>query len=303
MDNGIDINPVFVIGTGRCGLTPLMHLISYHKAFAWPSQYNDRYPSKYHYSYLSRILDIPVFNNSIKFKGRFPTHSEAYNFWDNLYKGFRRPFRDLEKDDVSIDIKHRFNKAVKSILRYHGKEHFIAEYSGWSRIGFMTEVFPSARFIHIVRDGRAVANSLINTPYWNGWEGIYKWRWGIPDSESLKVLEKYNFSFLALAAIQWKMVVNNIEQKSQFLATNKIITIRYEDLVKSPIQTANRCIDFIGVNSKCPKFIKHISTVKIIDANNKNYRIPAWKNSLTKSQTDMLNNILSNDLIRLGYQI
>ena len=60
-------------------------------------------------------------------------------------------------------------------MKYQGKREFIAEYSGWSRIAFFNEIFPHCRFIHIVRDGRAVANSLLNVSYWKGWEGIHKW--------------------------------------------------------------------------------------------------------------------------------
>jgi len=37
------------------------------------------------------------------------------------------------------------------------KPVFIHKYTGWSRIAFFKEIFPEARFVHVIRDGRAVA--------------------------------------------------------------------------------------------------------------------------------------------------
>ena len=60
------MRPIFVIGTGRCGLTPLMHLISYHQDLAWLSQYNNQFPNQMFLSYLSRIVEWPIFSSSIQ---------------------------------------------------------------------------------------------------------------------------------------------------------------------------------------------------------------------------------------------
>lgn len=289
------------MGTGRCGLTPLMDLIAYHKAFAWPSQFNSRHPNNYKLSFLSRIVDFSLIHNSrLKYR-KFPKHFEAFPLWNNLFLGFRRPFRDLTADDVMPNVKAKFREAVRLMMRYQGKPRFIAEYSGWSRIGFMAEIFPEAQFIHIVRDGRAVANSIINVDYWRGWEGIHKWRWGMPPPDLLAKLEKYDYSFLAMAAIQWKMIINNIIEQSDRLPPEKILLVRYEDLVEDPFKIARHCIEFCGLEPDCPKFKKHLTTVKIVNANQQKFRIPAWQQNMSQKHIDMLDELLEEELRYFNY--
>ena len=293
--------PVFIIGTARCGLTPLMDLISYHKAFAWPSQFNNRHPQNYAVSFFSRLVHLPLLNSSPLKLRKFPRHAEAFSLWNDLFLGFGRPFRDLRADDVTPYTKSRFRRAVAEIMRYQGKPRFIAEYSGWSRIRFLKAIFPNAQFIHIVRDGRAVAHSLTNVAWWQGWEGVHKWRWGMPPPELLAQLEKYDYSFLAMAAVHWKILINNIVEQSQKLAREDIFLVRYEDLVKEPFKEACRCIEFCGLDADCPQFRRHLSTVRIVDANKKKFRIPAWGENLSQEQILMLNDLLADELMYFNY--
>ena len=300
--NNSNKNPTFIIGTGRSGLTPLMNLIAYHRAFAWPSQYNARWPKIHRVSILSRLLEIPPFSSRLKFASHIiPTHAECYELWNTCFRGFTEPFRDLVADDVTPYAKSRFQHTVENIMKYQGKSRFIAEYSGWSRIEFIKCIFPEAKFIHIVRDGRVVAHSFTNVQWWRGWQGVYNWRWGLPDQDLQEKLKQYEYSFLALAAIHWKMLINNILEKSDLLPEEDLLVVRYEDLVKDPIAGAYRCIEFCGVDKDCPKFKKHLSTVKIVDANKNRFRIPPWKENLNEKQIDMLNDILEKELTLLNY--
>jgi hypothetical protein len=218
-----------------------------------------------------------------------------------LFRGFRRPFRDLYDFDVTNTTKDRFRTTIRNIMKYQGKNHFIAEYSGWSRIGFFNEIFSECKFIHIIRDGRAVANSLNDVFYWLGWEGIHKWRWGILPDDLFQIWERYNYSFLALAAIQWKVLINNIHEQSKNISSNRFLTIRYEDLVNNPVSIANQCVNFMGLDCGLKNFSNHLKKVKIIDANNETFRIPSWKQSLKKEHIDMLNDILREELDKFSY--
>ncbi len=299
---GVD-RPVFVVGTARSGLTPLMDLIAYHKDLAWPSQYNKRFPNRHSISILSRIVDLPLFNSRLKYRKFVPTHDESYPFWNQLFYGWSAPFRDLVADDVTPTIKRKFLHAVSEVIRFSGKKRFIAEYSGWSRIGFLNAIFPDARFIHIVRDGRAVANSYTNVHWWHGWRGVYGWRWGVPPEPYLAKLEEYGYSFLALAAIHWKMLINNILNTSASLGDERVMLVRYEEMVKDPQAMAAACLEFMGLDSDDKRFRKHLSTVKIVDANHKTFRIAPWKDNVTAKQLEMLNDLLGDELRRLEYPV
>jgi hypothetical protein len=300
--NNANNSPIFVIGTGRSGLTPLMDLIAYHRAFAWPSQYNARWPNIHQLSTLSRLVEIAPLSSRLKFASYIiPTHAESYELWNDCFPGFKEPFRDLVVDDVTPYVKSRFQNTVDDILKYQGKTRFIAEYSGWSRIEFMKCIFPKAKFIHIVRDGRGVAHSLTNVQWWKGWLGVYNWRWGVPDQDLLEKLKKYDYSFLALGAIHWKILINNILEKSDLLPEEDLLVVRYEDLVKDPVGETDRCLEFCGVDKNCPKFKKHLATVKIVNANENKFRIPSWKENLNQKQVDMLNDLLEEELTQLNY--
>ena len=108
-------------------------------------------------------------------------------------------------------------------------------------------------------------------------------------------------SFLALAAAQWKILVQNILEKSRLLKKEELLVVRYEDLVKNPYEITSQCLDFLGIDKDCKRFRKHLSTVKIIDANNNKFRIPAWKDNLNKRQIEMLNDLLKSELVQLNY--
>jgi hypothetical protein len=301
VDGPLIDRPVFVVGTGRSGLTPLMDLIAYHPAFGWPSQYNERLPRVRAVSALSRIVDIPPFDSRVKFARGVPKHTEAYPLWARCFPGFAEPFRDLVAEDVTPYAKGLFRETVAEILAYQRKPRFIAEYSGWSRIAFLRAIFPDAKFIHIVRDGRAVAHSYTTVDWWNGWEGVHRWRLGMPGPELLDKLARYEDSFLALAAVYWKILVSNIAEKSRLLPADDFLLVRYEDLVEDPVKEAYRCIEFAGLDDERGRFGKHLRTVKIVDANRHRMRIPPWREAIDPKQRDMFDDLAGDELAEFGY--
>jgi hypothetical protein len=228
--------PAFVIGTGRCGLSPLMDLVAFHRELAWPSQWNARFPAQLWLAGLSRLTGTPPFEGSLKFQlGRVvPRPTETFALWNRVFPGFGRPVRDLGAADVTRHVRSGFRRVVAEILRHAGKRRFIAEYSGWSRVRFLREIFPRAQFIHIVRDGRAVAHSLIHVDYWLGWQGVGQWRWGPLPPEWMEQLARYDHSFLGLAALQWKRLVRYLVERTGELPTGDAHQVRYEDLVAAP---------------------------------------------------------------------
>ena len=111
------------------------------------------------------------------------------------------------------------------------RDRMLIKLTGWSRIGFLNEVFPDAKFIHIVRDGRAVASSYlhINEWQWRGWYGPASWRYGPLSPEDQAAWEASGRSFIALAGIQWRMHTRAIESARARIDPARFLEVRYED--------------------------------------------------------------------------
>jgi omega-hydroxy-beta-dihydromenaquinone-9 sulfotransferase len=294
--------PVFVIGTGRCGTTALMDLIAYHPGFAWPSQYTARWPGKPWAAALSRVVAGPVFPARMRFVRFVPKHAESYEEWNRRFPGFAQPFRDLVADDVTPIVRGRMRAAVFDIIRYQGATRFITKYTGWSRIRFWKAIFPRARFIHIVRDGRAVAYSYTTMPWWDGWGGMHRSRWAMFDEEQRAQLERYGQSFLALAALQWKGLVGNIAETSASLPHRDVLLIRYEDMVREPSVAARRSVEFARLDPDDRRYRRHLAqaVTRIVDPA-KGSGAPPWKRNLTSRQIEMVNELCADELGRFGY--
>jgi tetratricopeptide (TPR) repeat protein len=96
-------------------------------------------------------------------------------------------------------------------------------------LGWLAGLFPKARFVHVLRDGRAVAESLVRQ------------RWVDPDTGEVipycRDLEQ--------AALYWATVVNTV-RKQAAAAPDRVLELRYEDLVADPRASMERVLAFLG---------------------------------------------------------
>ena len=111
----------------------------------------------------------------------------------------------------------------------------------------MGEIFPRARFIHVVRDGRDVAASLLRREWVDPSTG--ETVWCCQDASS--------------AAQYWRHVVGTIREQAEAVA-GRYLEIRYEDLIASPEQTLHRVLAFMG-ESWDPSVLAEIAELESID--------------------------------------
>ena len=283
--------PIFIVGIGRSGSTLFHRLFCKHPQVAWLSVLCEFFPGKpwLNKVYL-KIIDYPlipnVFNPIIK-------PQECYRFWEYYNKGFRRPFRDLVAEDVTVNTKKRITAAL-SAIHTKKRKRLVAKVTGWPRIRYLLELFPDAQFIHVVRDPRAVVYSIINMDWWWGWRGPQNWRWGELDASQKKEWDKYNRSFIALAAMECKIIDQALGVARDYLNSDHFLEITYEDLCAAPQAIFEEVTHFCGLQMS-KKFSKMIGQKSIHSANYK------WKEEFTSAQKIMLNDILQDYLTRYGY--
>lgn len=284
--------PIILFGTGRSGTTIFHQMLSEHPDFTWLSSLCDKYPDKLVLNrLLMTLLDNPLFEKLFrkKIKAR-----ECYGFWEFYSKGFGAPCRDLLATDVSVKMKNNIVKAV-SDLSTEKRNRPLIKITGWPRIGFLSEVFNDAKFIHLIRDGRAVANSLINVGFWRGWGGPEKWRWGPLSEAHQETWDNHNQSFIVLAAIQWQILMDAAEEAKRYLDKSRIMEVKYEELCSNPLEICRHVANFCEIEwNDCIE--SRLKKYNLTNTNNK------YKNELSLQQREDLMRVLDNDLERYGYK-
>ncbi len=195
---------------------------------------------------------------------------EPYHLWaavlpetdaTNLYERVEgRMILDRESADDAVRL--RFRRAIGDAARRAGRRHLIEKTPHNAlRIGFLEALSDGARYVHIVRDGVAVARSIArvagdNTyaiatrPGLNQWwgESDIKWRTLCADArrrgyfpDEIEDLR----TDLQRGAFEWLVTMLEIERHRAGLG-ERLLDVRYDDLRGKPRRTLTRIAEFVG---------------------------------------------------------
>ncbi|HEX9729026.1 MAG TPA: sulfotransferase [Gemmatimonadales bacterium] len=288
---GVD-RPLFVVGTGRCGSTIFNDILTRHPDVCWLSRVSERYPHRPAWSGTAmRVIDLPLMASLARWRV-YP--AEAYEFWERCAPGFAAPCRDLTDKDVTPRTKRRVHAAFAQ-LPAGRRDRLLVKITGWPRMGFLKEVFPDARFVHVYRDGRAVANSWLTMEWFRGWAGPHQWLWGDLTAEQQALWDRHDRSFVALGAIAWIRLMNAFEEARQAVPAADLLEVSYERLCEDPLSVYRDATSFAEL-AWYPKFEAHVRGTRLRNAN------PKWQEYLTPAQQHVLEECLTSTLERWGYR-
>ena len=174
------------------------------------------------------------------------------------------------------------------------RDRLLLKITGWPRIGFLSSIFEDAKFIHVMRDGRAVANSMINVHFWQGWKGPQDWGWGELSPAQEQEWNKRGQSFVVLAAIQWKILMEAMEKAKNAVSSECFLEIRYEDLCSDPIDQVHKVTQFCELPWTVG-FERQLGEYQLKNTND------SFKYDLTAKQLSDLEEVLGDYLRRYGY--
>lgn len=261
--------PVFIFANPRSGTTLLHRLMSYDTDhFVGPLLYETVFPS---IALIRGIHELSELDESLP--GR-PFHKLVGGLnailvgdtWDGIHKlGLDQPEEDepsfvygihtptamllvphVEEissrfwfDELPASVRERFMDAyegtLKRILRAHGgKKRYLNKNVFFTpRIRSMAERFPDARFIYLVRDPCEAMPSFMNM-------FTSAWRFHSPelanDPELLSRLAQVGYDY-------YRRALELIDELPQ----DRLLVVRYEDLVRNPKKTVESVHAWLGV--------------------------------------------------------
>jgi hypothetical protein len=206
------------------------------------------------------------------------------------------PFRDLTALDVTPWLATRLEEFFDSRARAQGRPVFLHKFTGWPRVGLLREVFPDARFVHVIRDGRAVANSWLQMPWYLGYRGPEHWQFGLLPAAYQAEWEAAGRSHALLAGLGWKLLMDAFEAARRDVAPGHWLDVRYEDLVTHPRSGLAEIVTFMGLDwddSFEVGFAAHRFTTA---------RGQAFRRDLDARSLELLDESLDGHLRRYGYE-
>jgi hypothetical protein len=204
----------FVVGEARSGTTLLRVMLDAHPELSIPPEsyfVSGLYPYRSRYE-RSSGFDLPRFAKDLQGLHKFRD-------WDLPAEALRDAFAEPMPGGAypdAIRLLYRTYASVHDKLRYGDKSPGYV-----TRMKLLTRLFPEARFVHIVRDVRSVALSLIEMPQ----------EWGtrtVPEG-----------------AARWRHRVSRGHAEGTALGPDRYLEVRYEDLVADSERELRRLVEFL----------------------------------------------------------
>ncbi|GAA1796797.1 MAG: sulfotransferase [Actinobacteria bacterium] len=286
--------PAFILGTGRCGSTLVHELIARHPATGFVTNLDDLGVRQGNAQQLTLWRRLPA---AVSEKGRARlAPSEGYRVLAReVSPAIVDPVQDPTAADLTPWLEQRLHAFVeKRMSGLDSAEIFLHKFTGWPRASLIAAAFPDARFVHIVRDGRAVANSWLQMDWWKGHLGPAGWHFGPLPPELDAAWAATGRSQPALAAIAWRMLVDRHEECAAELG-DRWLTVRYEDVLADSRTHLERILVHIGL-SWTDAFESGIARYTLSPS-----RKAAYLKDLTPEQVATMESLIGDQLARYDY--
>lgn len=241
----VDQAPIFLVGCVRSGTTLLRLMLDHHPEIAFDSEF------EYSVEQIGSRGDLPDLGRYHQYLATNRIFLDAKRVIDpDLdYRGLVQSFLQQKRDQA--------DKPLIGATVHHGFEHLL-------------KIWPDARFIHLVRDGRDVSLSI--EAY--GWSG-----------------SSYT------AADWWVKAERDWDNLRRQLPKERYIEVRFEDLILESEDTLNHICWFLGIDYSEEMLSYPSGTTYALPSSSRCY---AWRFA-DPASIALMEARLGRMLIRCGY--
>lgn len=272
--------PFFIVGASRSGTTLLRLMLNAHSRLAVPDELK-------YFRHVETTFSLDAWREDLS---------------DAAYRHLVRSYLERRADvfpDTTQTLEAMLLAIDERTLRgpYRALLAHAAQQQGKARWGEKTPhnmfyvdvlhaMFPDAQFIHVVRDPRAVVQSM-NASHYYSEETIFN-------------------------ALNWRMSVREGERLFRaHLPADQLYTVRYEDLVRTPESALRSITDVLGEAFE-PQMLRFYETAGTNMASQ--IRTPAitkpvsraslskWTQRLAPSEVFAVEQLCAAEMARLGYE-
>lgn len=269
--------PIFIVGAPRSGTTMLRLMLNAHSHIAIP--FESDFISKF-YRRLSEYGDLSVLANIVRLLD------------DIAVQGFVVRGR-LIRDKASICARNptSYSGLISAIYEVYAESEGKLRWGDKDpdnvvEIDVLWKLFPGCRIVHIIRDGRGVANSL------------RKLDWG---SKNLLKL-----------ASDWSWRVTLAHKMGMMLDKKYYLEVRYEDLVLSPEISLRHICEFLeepfdegmlayyaAARANMPESSLrfHSSSIRPVDPE----KVTVWQREMSRGDRILFEEVAGDTLEQFGY--
>jgi hypothetical protein len=298
--------PIFIIGMGRSGTTLLYNAVASHRDLGWVSKQVEKtgMPA---FACLSRLGELhPAARRGGNRSDDLPGWVEelrvgpveAWRTWERCC-GEKFLYDYLLDVEASESERACVQKMVSRVLRYQGKRRFVAKPTGPARIYYLSSIFPDAKFIHAVRDGRATVSSLVRFAAWRDSPRMHAPAWqNPPQGFGPQTPTHYpDDDPIGLAAIQWQEVVLSTRAEAEQHAPDRYTEVPYERFVADPHTVLDELIQFAELppSPHAHAFIDRRMQVRDLS--------DRWRERLGEAEIERLTALMQRGLEAYGYPL
>ncbi len=292
--------PLFVLGAPRSGTSLLYKVLCLHPGAAYISNWVRRFPG---------LAPVAIIHRGIRFApdrqlaAWFGPDSNAYSYgrsrglleraFPSPVEGepiFRRCGLGLDETDSgdrrpAVTVRRTF----RELQRWSGGRVVISKRIDHNRrVDRLLDEFPDARFVALVRDGRAVAASLAQVDWWPTFP-VWWWHDGTPQAWDRLGRDPWE-----LRARHWVEECQAMEQGLAGVPPQQVLRVRYEEITRDPLGVFEQVATWGGLDPM-PSWRDRLSRLSYPDRNED------WQRRLDPDTIERIDSYQAGQLATYGY--